>query len=115
MSIHNTAGRYHNSMLPTLFLKLDITKAFNSVRCVYLLNLLHILGFPHRCHDWIAALLFTSSMRVLLNGIPNAPIKHGRGLQQGNPLSPLLFIIAMDPLQKLLDLATQKGYLSGEE
>jgi hypothetical protein len=54
-------------------------------------------------------------MRVLLNGIPNAPIKHGRGLQQGNPLSPLLFIIAMDPLQKLLDLATQKGYLSGEE
>jgi hypothetical protein len=49
---------------------------------------------------------------VLLNGIPNAPIKHGRGLRQGDPLSPLIFFIAMDPLQKLLHLATEKGYLS---
>jgi hypothetical protein len=49
---------------------------------------------------------------VLLNGIPNAPIKHGRGPRQGDPLSPLIFVIAMDPLQKLFHLATDKGYLS---
>jgi hypothetical protein len=99
MSAHNTTRRYHNSRLPTLFLKLDITKAFNSVKWEYLLNLLHILGFPCRWQDWIAALRYTSSTRVLLNGVPNVPIKHGRGLQQGDPLSPLLFVIVMDPLQ----------------
>ena len=112
MAVRNAIRRYHNSKLPTIFLKLDIAKAFDSVRWEYLLTLLNKLGFPSRWQDWIAALLFTSSTRFLLNGIPNAPIKHGRGLRQGDPLSPLLFVIAMDPLQKLLDLATEKGHLS---
>jgi len=41
-------------------------------------------------------------MRVLLNGIPNGPMKHGRGLQQGKEIPSqaltLLFVVAMDPL-----------------
>lgn len=59
----------------------------------------------------LSALLCTSSSRVLLNGIPGTPIRHGRGLRQGDPLSHLLFVLAIDPLQNLLDLATQRGNL----
>lgn len=49
---------------------------------------------------------------MLINGVPRSTIQHGKGLRQGDPLSPLLFVIAIDPLVKLLDLATQNGRLA---
>lgn len=58
-----------------------------------------------------AALLCTSSSRVLLNGIARPAISHGQGLRQGDPLSPLLFVLAIDPLQQLLDVATSHNLL----
>ncbi|WVZ77845.1 hypothetical protein U9M48_025660 [Paspalum notatum var. saurae] len=111
LSVRNAVRRLHRKRTPSLFIKLDITKAFDSVRWEYLLTLMKELGFPTRWCDRIAVLLSTSSSRILLNGVPSTPIKHGRGLRQGDPLSPLLFVIAMDPLQKLLDLATNLGCL----
>ena len=59
-----------------------------------------------------AAIMSTSTSMILLNGIPGDPIRHGRGLGQGDPLSRMLFILAIDPLQILLDIATEQGLLS---
>ena len=118
-SIHNnsqyvrsSARRFHRNRSPMLLIKLDISKAFDSVRWDYLLSLLQHIGFPAKWHDWIAAILSTSSSQILLNGIPGQLIIHGRGLRQGNPLSPLVFILAIDPLQRLLNIATEAGILS---
>jgi hypothetical protein len=56
--------------------------------------------------------LASSSSRILLNRIPGRSIKHERGLRQGDPISPMLFILAMTPLQRILHMAVQKGVMS---
>lgn len=85
MCVRNLARRLKKCKTPSLLFKLDIHKAFDFVKWEYILNLLQRRGFPFKFHDWIAALLCTSSSRILLNGVARHPIKHGRGLQQGTP------------------------------
>ena len=97
--------------MPGLFLKLDISKAFDSVGWAYLLEVLQQLGFGQRWRDWICMTLASSSSRVLLNGEPGTPFAHGKGLRQGDPVSPMLFILAIDPLQLMFRAASQAGIL----
>ena len=94
----------HKLHLPTLFMKLDIHKAFDTVNWSYLLEVLQALGFGARWREWISILFRTASSRALLNGQRGPTFDHARGIRQGDPLSPMLFILAMDPLQRLLDM-----------
>jgi hypothetical protein len=48
----------------------------------------------------------TTTSRLLVNDEAGKPIHHGKVLRQGDPMSPMIFILAMDPLQRLLDMAT---------
>ena len=111
MYVRNFARRLHKRKTPALLFKLDIRKAFDSVKWEFILDLLQRRGFPSKFRDWIAALLCSSSSRCLLNGLPGPPIYHGRGFRQGDPISPLLFVLAIDPLHQILELATRKGLL----
>ena len=110
--VQNLACRFHRNKTSALLFKLDILKDFDSVRWDYLLRLMQGWGFPQRWRNWIATLLASSTSLILLNGIEGDRIQHSRGLRQGDPLSPLLFILAIDPLQRLLNMATERGLLS---
>jgi len=59
----------------------------------------------------VANLLSSSSTRILLNAEPGEPIQHQRGLRQGDPLSPMLFILVMDVLNSLFVKAANEGLL----
>jgi hypothetical protein len=64
--VHSMARKFHQNISPMLLIKLDISKAFDSIRWNYLLTR---FGFPTRWRNWIASVLDTSSSPVLLNGI----------------------------------------------
>lgn len=75
------------------------------------MEVLEKLGFGSRWRDLICGLLVSSSTQILLNGIPRDYIQHRRGLRQGGPLSPMLFILVMDILNWMVTKATELGLL----
>jgi hypothetical protein len=93
-------------------MKLDISKAFATVPWEYLLEMMNRRGFSLRWTNWLASVLGHSSSIIMLNGNPGPIIKHHRGLRQGDPLSPYLFILAMDVLSRIFDIATEEGHLT---
>jgi hypothetical protein len=109
--VQQTAKVLHRQKVPSLFLKLDISKAFDSVSWSFLLEVLQHLGFGCSWRNLVANLLSSSSTRILLNGEPSELIQHQRGLRQGDPLSPMLFILVMDVLNSLFVKAGNEGLL----
>lgn len=56
-------------------------------------------------------MLSSASTKVLLNGSPGPPIWHRQGLRQGDPVSPQLFVLAVDTLGRLFKRAVDMGIL----
>lgn len=82
-----------------VFAKIDFAKAFDSIDWNFLTRVMEARGFPNRWVLWIQTILTTSKSRIVLNGEQTEYFNHRRGLRQGDPISPMLFIIAADVFQ----------------
>jgi hypothetical protein len=92
----------HKRKLPTLMLKLDFAKAFDTVNWEGLFAILKARGFEEVWIDWIRMILSSSKSVVLVNGCPGPWINCKRGLRQGDPLSPYLFLLVAETLQRMI-------------
>ena len=115
MLVQHSIKSLHKKRVSSLLLKLDIPKAFDSVSWAFLLEVLSYLGFGPVWRNMISNILASSSTQVLLNGSPGIPIRHRRGLRQGDPLSPMLSVLVMDVLNSLFNLAENRGLLHSLE
>ena len=96
-----------------LICKLDVEKAFDNVNWNFLLQMLERSGFSTKWRQWILFCLFTVRFSILINGSPCGFFGSTRGLRQGDPLSPLLFVLVMEALGRMLDKAVHEGRMSG--
>ena len=76
-----------------LLLKLDISKAYDQVDWTFLGSVLQAFGFDQDVHKLISQLISTSLLAIMVNGSPSNFFKPLRDLRQGDPFSPILFII----------------------
>lgn len=101
----------HKRKAKAIALKLEFRKAFDSVDWGCLDSILAAKGFPPLWHRWIHLLNTSGQTAVVLNGVPGKWIQCKRGLRQGDPLSPYLFIIVADLLLQMIAKASSQRQL----
>jgi hypothetical protein len=87
---HELIRSVHKSKEPCIILKLDYEKAYDRVNLDFLFDILQTRGFSDRWVRWVKNIVLGGSVGVTLNGFDSSFFKTGKGLRQGDPLSPLL-------------------------
>lgn len=93
----------HKYKKETIILKLDFEKGFGKVEHHVILEIMQAKGMSQRWISWIRKILTSSTSSVSLNGVLGKSFQCNRGVRQGDPLSPLRFVLTADLLQFIIN------------
>ncbi|KAJ9548459.1 hypothetical protein OSB04_021002 [Centaurea solstitialis] len=96
-----------------LLFKIDLEKAFDSLNWEFLDKIMEKLNFGTKWRRWIRNCLSSARISVLINGSASGEFSMQRGVRQGDPLAPFLFIIAMEALNAAMKQARSLGIFEG--
>lgn len=94
---------------PRCIIKIDLRKAFDSISWDFLAAVLKGLSFPQCFIDWVMECVSSPSYSVSINGGIHGFFKGKKGLRQGDPLSPYLFVLCLEYLSRLIKKATNNS------
>jgi hypothetical protein len=95
-----------------VIIKLDFEKAFDKLEHEVIIQVLKHKGFGQKWQNWIRMIMESETSSILLNGVLGKTFHCRRGVRQGDPLSPLLFVLAVDMLQSIMNSAMHRGLLN---
>ncbi|XP_039049729.1 uncharacterized protein LOC120190725 [Hibiscus syriacus] len=104
-------GYARKSISPRCALKIDLHKAFDSIHWGFIIQILKALNLPIAFNAWIEACFTGARYSISFNGTLIGYFKGVRGLRQRDPLSPYLFVLAMNILSIMLNLVAERGML----
>jgi len=96
-----------------LLFKVDFEKVYDSVDWEYLDSVMGKICFPTLWRKWIKECVTTATASILVNGSPTDEFSLGRGLRQGDPLSPFLFLLAAEGLNVMMKSMVESSLFRG--
>lgn len=98
---------------PGVLCKLAIQKTFWPLELEFPTKTMMKMGFGEKWVNWISYCISTIKFSILFNGSPTGFFSSQRRLRQGDPLSPFLFIIAMESLNDMMKTAQSNSWITG--
>lgn len=98
---------------PSMLIKTDIQKAYDKVDWTFLCKCLEAFGFSKQWTNLIYNCISTRKISILINGTSEGFFSISRGIRQGDPLSPFLYVIMAEALGRTISKRHQEGRILG--